>query len=134
VTDAELDALYPEAVRALAANHWTPVPVALKAAELLAPEDGMRVLDIGSGGGKLVCVGALATPSHTTWCGIEHDPALVEVARGLAARLELGARVTFHTGDMALIDWDDFDSLYLFNPFEADLLGENYGETRKKWN
>jgi len=41
--------------------------------------------------------------------------------------------VTFHTGDMALIDWDDFDSLYLFNPFEADLLGENYGETRKKW-
>jgi len=133
LSDAELDALYPESVRALSANHWTPVAVALQAAELLAPEDGMRVLDVGAGGGKLVCVGALATPSHTVWCGIEQDPALVDAARVVAAKLELGARAVFHAGDMAMLDWDDFDSLYLYNPFEADLVGETYVETRQRW-
>src|ERR1044071_2257780 len=97
--DAAFDALYPDDVRGRVPNHWTPVAVALQAAELLAPEDGMRVLDVGAGGGKLCCVGALATPSHTTWCGIEQDPRLVEVAREIATRLELGARATFHHGD-----------------------------------
>jgi len=132
-SDAAFDALYPADVRKRSANHWTPVAVALQAAELLAPEDGMRVLDVGAGGGKLCCVGALATPAHTTWAGIEQDPQLVDVARELATRLELADRVAFHHGDMAMLDWDEFDSIYLFNPFESDLVGENYVETRQRW-
>src|SRR5882724_9352746 len=60
VDDAAFDQLYSEDVRRLSGVHWTPVSVALRAVELLAPEAGMRVLDVGAGAGKLCCLGALS--------------------------------------------------------------------------
>lgn len=88
------------------------------AAAWLAPEPGCRVLDIGSGVGKLCLVGSLITGA--TFVGIEQRPHLVEIARELASRLG-AATASFVCDDAFAIDWRDFTSLYLFNPF-AEVL------------
>jgi len=80
----------------------------------------MQIADLGAGPGKLCCIGALARGG--SWLGVEHDPRLVAAAEGLAARLEV-ATARFVAADMMELDWDRFDSLYLYNPFEADLFG-----------
>ena len=121
VEDLTFDRLYPDHIRRLSRVHWTPVPVALRAAALLAPEAGMQVLDVGAGPGKLCCVGALAYGG--TWHGIELDPALVSAATQTAKWLEIDHCTNFHAGDMQELDWDRFDSLYFYNPFETLLFG-----------
>lgn len=125
VSDEEFDQLYPVPVRSMSDVHRSPVSVALRASALLAPEAGLRVLDVGSGCGKLCCIGALA--SDATWNGIESNPRLVGTALAIAHVLGVDRQVRFTCGDMTTIDWADFDSLYLFNPFEAGLfLGEPF--------
>lgn len=100
--------------------HWTPVQVALRAVELLAPESGSSVLDVGAGCGKLCCIGALTTDS--TWYGIECDAERVSTALKTARALDVDRQVRFRCGDMTSVDWSDYGSIYLFNPFEASLL------------
>jgi predicted RNA methylase len=121
VDDPMFDQLYPDHVRRLSRVHWTPVAVALRAAALLAPEPGLRVLDVGAGAGKLCCVGALACGG--AWHGVEVDPSLVAAATVLARRLELQHATKFAPGDLHELDWDRFDSLYFYNPFESVLFG-----------
>jgi SAM-dependent methyltransferase len=118
--DEAFDQLYPEHIRRLSRVHWTPMEVAVRAAELLAPEPGMRVLDVGAGPGKLCCVGALTRGG--TWHGIEIDPGLVAVAVAAARSLAVARRIRFHGGDMYGLDWQRYDSLYLYNPFESLLF------------
>lgn len=124
IDDAAFDQLYPDAVRRLSIVHWTPVSVALRAAELLAPIDGMRVLDVGAGAGKLCCLGAVGRAG--TWHGIERDPALVAAAAELAHRLEVDRCTRFLSGDALAADWRGFDSLYLYNPFESQRFGGGF--------
>src|SRR5262245_15321291 len=119
VDDAVFDRLYPDHVARLSGVHWTPVAVALRAAELLAPEAGMRGLDVGSGAGKLCCLGAIGRLGM--WHGIERDPALVAVAIETARSLEVDRFTQFSAGDALASDWRRFDSLYLYNPFESQL-------------
>src|SRR3954452_18195742 len=58
VPDAEFDRLFPDELRDRSYLHWTPVEVAVRAAELLAPSPrGIRVLDVGAGVGKLCLIG-----------------------------------------------------------------------------
>jgi predicted RNA methylase len=121
VDDLAFDRLYPDHLRRLSRVHWTPVSVALRAAALLAPEPGMRILDVGAGAGKLCCVGAVACGGM--WHGIELNPALVAAASAAATRLEVDHCTRFAAGDMTAVDWDRFDSLYLYNPFESQLFG-----------
>jgi len=111
--------------------HWTPVEVALRAAALLVPEPGMKVLDVGSGAGKVCCIGAVS--SRSTWHGIERDPRLVSTARRMAKNLEVDDRAHFHIGDMATVDWAEFDSIYFFNPFERLLFAPPPIEPRLRW-
>jgi len=132
VKDRAFDSLYPEEVRRLASLHWTPVAVALRAAAWLAPEAGARVLDVGSGPGKVCCIGALAQGGN--WHGVERDSSLVDVANATAALLDVEQMATFRAGEMDLVDWREFDSIYFFNPFAAILFGPAPFDEHVRWS
>jgi SAM-dependent methyltransferase len=119
VSDLRFDHVYPPAIRTLSRTHWTPVEVALRAAELLTSSPETRVLDVGSGCGKFCTVAALA--GRGRFIGIEQRPHLLATAKKVAE--ELGAsRVSFISGNMADLDWSDYDAFYLFNPFHENLM------------
>lgn len=102
--------------------HWTPVSVAIRAAALLSPSRDVRILDIGSGVGKVCAIGALSSPAR--WCGVERHEPFVTTARRLTRALGVADRTMFLHGDAFGIDWGDFDALYLYNPFELPLFSE----------
>ena len=114
VTDFRFDQIYPSQIRKHSETHWTPVEVALRAAELLAIHPKTRVLDIGSGCGKFCVIGAMSTPGQ--FIGIEQRPFLVQCAQEIAKQWKV-QRACFLHGDMANVDWNFFDAFYLFNPF-----------------
>ncbi|HET9992220.1 MAG TPA: methyltransferase domain-containing protein [Kofleriaceae bacterium] len=118
--DADFDALVPAELRHLSNLHWTPISVAIRAAKLLAPDAGARVLDIGAGIGKLCTIGALCTRAN--WVGIECQPALVTAAERIARTFGVADRTTFVLGDAFSLAWTEFDALYFFNPFELPLF------------
>jgi SAM-dependent methyltransferase len=119
VSDLEFDQLFPEWARRLSVVHWTPVAVARRAAEMLAPA-GERILDVGSGVGKLCLVGALT--SSGVFYGIEQRQRCVDVARDVAARAG-ATRAHFLQGNMLDLDWGGYDGFYLYNPFVEVLWG-----------
>jgi len=90
-TDRAFDELVPPDLRHLSQAHWTPVDVAIRATSLLAPTRHTRVLDIGSGVGKLCAIGALS--SNATWCGVERHEDLVHAARRLTRGLGIANRL-----------------------------------------
>ena len=123
VADLQFDRLYPLSQRIRSGFHWTPVDVALRACELLAPRPGMRVLDVGSGVGKLCLVGALST--HASWVGIERDAQMIRVAMRAARQLHVEEHVEFLCGDATELDWSSFDAIYLYNPFAEALFSRD---------
>jgi SAM-dependent methyltransferase len=131
-SDACFDVVFPASQRIRSHFHWTPVEVAMRACELVAPSPATRVLDIGSGVGKLCLVGALLE-SRVRWCGIERDAAQVRVARAAARRLGVEKYVQFIHGDFASIEPTSFDAFYFFNPFGETLL-EREQPRSHRWN
>jgi hypothetical protein len=131
ISDRDFDQLLGPSERALSSVHWTPVEVALRAAALLAPEAGSRVLDVGAGAGKMCCIGALAHGGR--WVGVERERALVTAASALAGQLGIHDRATFTCGDMSAVEWKGFDSLYFYNPFESVLFGPQPAELAHRW-
>ncbi len=127
----DFDRVFPADLRVRSALHWTPVDVAIRAARLLAPTDGARVLDVGAGAGKLCLVGALTTAG--VWQGIEADRVLVDAATGAALVLGVDGRAAFAHGDAASIDWSPFDALYFFNPFASE-LEDGDGDPIARWS
>lgn len=99
-------------------SHWTPVTVAQKVALALDMHGARRVLDVGSGAGKLCLVAAATCPGLEFW-GIEHNRELVDTARTLAQALRL-PNSRFVLGDAVRVDWSAFHGLYSFNPFVCD--------------
>ncbi len=120
--DREFDRLIPPDLRHLSATHWTPVQVAVRAASLLCASRDTRILDIGSGVGKLCSIGAMST--RGLWCGVEQHAPLVSTATQLARALGVEERTRFVHADAFSIDWNDYDALYLYNPFELALFGD----------
>ncbi len=118
---ATFDQVFHPSQRVRTCIHWTPVDVAMRAAVLLAPLPGRKVLDVGSGVGKLCLVGAATTTS--SWFGVERDAEMVQSARTAACRMHVEQRTRFFVGDVTGVDWSVFDAFYLFNPF-AEMLYE----------
>jgi hypothetical protein len=117
VSDADFDAVYPLGARHVSSTFWTPVAVAIRAAELLVESSSSRILDIGSGVGKFCIVGASATGA--TFAGIEQRAHLVQIAEWAAKRLAVDT-AHFANGTFEAIDVRSFDGIYLFNPFEEN--------------
>jgi SAM-dependent methyltransferase len=114
VTNYHFDKMFPNRVRKFSRRHWTPVPVAIRAAQLLVTAPTVTVLDVGSGPGKFCLIGAIATDGN--FVGVERRKTLVEVARR-TVRSQNVPRVRFIHGNMADLDWTPFDAFYLYNPF-----------------
>jgi predicted RNA methylase len=121
VEDTTFDRIYAAAWRRASGRFWTPVRVALRAAEWLTEGGATRILDVGSGVGKVCIVGALSTRARFT--GIEHRARLVQAARTAARRLGADGQTSFLEGEIREVDLTRFDGLYLYNPF-----GENQAE------
>jgi len=118
-TDQAFDRLLPDHLRVLSHKYWTPVDVAIRATSLLSPTSATRILDVGSGVGKLCVVGAMS--SSGMWYGVEQHEPLVHAARMLASTLGVAKRTMFLHGDALAVDWHAFDAIYLYNPFESPL-------------
>jgi SAM-dependent methyltransferase len=119
--DAAFDRYFPAEARALSSQHWTPLAVAMRAAEWF-DELGIRtVLDVGSGAGKFCVAAALAGHSHFT--GLEQRERLVTLARALARTFQLERRVHFLQGALGSVPLPAVDAYYFYNPFEENLLG-----------
>jgi predicted RNA methylase len=114
IGDDVFDQVYPPNLRALSSQHWTPVEVAARAAQLFEARGVRNVVDIGAGPGKFCIVGALTSQARFT--GIERRLSLVQEAR--EAAVALGAeRAGFVHGNVCEVDLSPFDGIYLFNPF-----------------
>ena len=98
---------------------------AVRAASLLCASKNTRVLDVGSGVGKVCAIGALS--GEGTWVGVEQYAALVDSASDLARALGVASRTRFVQGDAFSIDWNEFDALYFYNPFELQLFRDAKG-------
>ena len=118
VDDVEVDALYPEWARRLSEQHWTPLDVCLRAAELLAVDERATVLDVGAGVGKFCLAGAAR--SGARFVGVEQRRRLVDVARDVCGRAGLHNVELIHD-DVMRLDWTRFDGFYLYNPFYEHL-------------
>lgn len=118
VFDFELDRVFSLELRKVSSFFWTPVSVALRAAELLVDGPATRVLDVGSGIGKFCLIGAAATGASFT--GVEHRERFVRAARDAADRMGLGG-VSFVHGTFDRVDVASFDAIYFFNPFEENV-------------
>lgn len=119
VADSAFDAVYPVWAQEASSCFWTPVRVAVDAANALRRVGARRVLDVGSGVGKFSVIAGLVMGVSVT--GVEHRPQLVASARQAAERYRSPAH--FVCASIEQIDPREFDAFYLYNPFEENLVG-----------
>lgn len=119
--DFMFDRFLPLELRLVSGQHWTPVDVALRAAEWLTEFRIKSVLDIGSGSGKFCVVAALAADAW--FIGIEQRARLVRASRNLARLFGVGERVEFVQGEFNDACAPAAEAYYLFNPFGENLYG-----------
>lgn len=116
--DEDFDLIYPEKIRDLAPQQWTPVDVALMASRFLAEEPGAKVLDIGSGVGKFCLIGASCTQGVFT--GAEQRDYLVSISNKMAEKYDI-ARASFIHANITDVDFSQYDSFYFFNAFYENI-------------
>jgi predicted RNA methylase len=119
--DRAFDRFYPDELRLVSSQYWTPLVVAMRAAEWLEEQQVRTVVDIGSGAGKFCVAAALASRCHFT--GVEQRPRLVAAARDLARVFEVEDRVTFLDGALGEVPLPVPEAYYLYNPFGENLFG-----------
>jgi len=95
--------------------------VAQQAVQFLVPNDGVRVLDIGSGVGKF-CLGAAYYKPSAFFYGVEQRKNLVEHAEDAKNVLGL-SNVSFIHGNFTSLDLKLYDHFYFFNSFYENMNG-----------
>lgn len=120
-SDEQFNQLYPESIQVLARRHWTPIGVIRRAANFLATENNVRILDIGSGVGKF-CLGAAHHKPKARYYGVEQRKYLIEHAEIAKERLHIG-NVSFINGNFTQLDFKNFDHFYFYNSFYENLVG-----------
>ena len=118
ISDEAFDRVYPMTHRQRSSVHWTPIDIGLQVAGLLVGVPGARILDVGSGVGKMCIVGALAGDAH--WFGVERDRKMVRIAQRVASEIGVANRTSFIHEDGMDLDWSTFGGVYLFNPFAEE--------------
>lgn len=114
-SDLQFNKLYEDPLTAQASMHWTPLHIARKAAAFLAAEDGKRIADIGSGGGKF-CLAAAYYQPGCFFHGIEQRQNLVNAAR-IAQQTTKLQNVDFVHANIIETDLSAYDHFYFFNSF-----------------
>jgi SAM-dependent methyltransferase len=112
--DTEVDLLYPVQVRGLSERHFTPIAVAIKAAELLVTKPKQKVLDIGCGVGKFCFVAGSYTDASFT--GIDYRKHFIETCNKLTAKHRF-KNVNFIHADITDVNLRSFNNFYFFNSF-----------------
>lgn len=120
--DAAFDWMYPEHCQLLSLKHWTPLPMARKAAEFLA-EPGARVLDIGSGIGKFCLAAGYHFPA-TFFYGVEQRRELIFHAEEAKGHTRL-ANVNFIYANITQVNFREFDHFYFYNSFYENIDPDN---------
>jgi SAM-dependent methyltransferase len=119
--DAEFNAHYPLSIQALARSHWTPLPIAQKAANFLACDGNVKILDIGSGVGKF-CLAAASFAPKALYYGVEQRKDLIDIADGVKRKLQL-ENVFFVHGNFTQLDFTKYEHFYFYNAFYENLAG-----------
>lgn len=120
-TDDRIHQLYPTAIRSLARMHWTPLYIVQKVTSWLAPNDKVKILDIGSGVGKFCLAGAFYKPS-VSFYGVEQRKNLIEISESIREKLGL-QNVHFIHRNFTQIDLCEYDHFYFYNAFFENLDG-----------
>lgn len=120
-SDKQFNELYPPSISALAQRHWTPLPVARKAASFLAAEANARILDIGCGAGKF-CLAAAHYAPQARFFGVEQRKRLLHHAEKTKEALALN-NVSFIHANFTQLDFRDYDHFYFYNSFYENLDG-----------
>jgi SAM-dependent methyltransferase len=131
-SDAQFHKLYPDAVTAQASMHWTPLYIARKAAEFLAAENNVNILDIGSGAGKF-CLAAAAYQPGSFFYGVEQREELVKYAEAAAVTMRL-PNVSFMHANITSIDFTSYDHFYFFNAFFENINDEYKIDTKLRYS
>lgn len=122
-SDADFNRLYPASIQQLASQHWTTLTVARRAANFLAAEPHMRILDIGSGVGKF-CLSAAHHKPDALFFGVEQRKSLVTIADAVKDTIGL-TNVTFINGNFTQLDFRQYNHFYFYNSFYENLNGTN---------
>lgn len=117
-SDRDFDAVFSRATRLLSSAHWTPVDVAVCAAEMLVTDSRTRVLDVGCGPGKFCLIGAATQAAR--FAGVDQRAHLLAEGRSIAENAGI-SNVGFIHGNMMDLDWSEYDAFYLYNPFFENL-------------
>jgi len=117
--DEMLNNLYPAAMRTLAYRHWTPLSISSQVIDFLVPENGVRILDIGSGVGKFCLAGGYHKPG-ADFTGIEQRQNLVRHAEKALDKVGL-TNVHFLNNNFTRLNFKEYDHFYFFNAFYENL-------------
>lgn len=117
-SNGQFDAIYPKHYREHSARHFTPVNIAVKAARMLADKPVDKILDIGSGVGKMCCIGASLTNAH--FYGVEKRKTLINLSNKIKRNYKL-KNAHFINADFTSLDFSKFNGIYFFNSFHEHM-------------
>lgn len=118
IKDKEFDMIYPVQLRKMSSKHFTPVDVAIKAAQLLVTRPKQKILDIGSGVGKFCFVASSYTDALYT--GVDFRKHFVELSNKLVQKHRF-KNVHFTYENILKVDFSKYSGFYFFNSFQEQI-------------